>query len=475
MNVSEHSTVSALEEVLDLLRGEEPDNLLALQRVESILQQKPCAKEVQMAGIATADIIETLLLPVLSQDKTRLNRAKTLQESLRGKDLAESEELKNGDLAKKMQAQQEEILKEMNHWVIDCSAPNPIPAKAPTTKQADGESNPTAMALPRTLFARMTHALRLICESEEQLGETVAAWQKEADPPWEEVVTVLSQVQSAGHKAAEAPWMRQRRVLYNELLQLVRACERGVTSPGTNEEVVTQPRQEINKPGNRLEAHRLQKLLYTQASELHTEARSLKRQQDESRERAEQLKTRLDELELALTQARNEQFLDPVTGIPDRFAFTAHLQRYLERGIHLKEVFSLILFHFHDLQQLLDTLDTQVGMSKRLVTALADEMRRRIPGDAFLARLSPERFVILLPKHTDGESEQVGTTIAGSLEDTRFRLDDKEVTVEVHCGYATYQPGMDATQMLEITDRLAASAHAQKKESQQEAQQLREC
>lgn len=471
MSVSEYSTVTALEELFDLLKGKEPDARQALEQVESLLQHQPCSREVRAAGEATAEIIGRLLLPVLDQDKTRLARAQTLQEGF----------VRNDHATEEVQVQQGAILKEMQDWVLDCSAPDPLAAASPPEQPQSGRvADPTAVALPRTLFARLTAALRLLCESEEPLREAVTGWQQQSDPPWEEVSTLLAQIQEAGHKAAVVPWMRQRRAFYDALLQVAAACEEGGPDPTQKDGEISALLMAMNKPGSRVEAHRIHGLLYARVSALHQQARSLKRRQDESRERAEQLKARLDDLEVELSRARDAQFLDPVTGIPDRFAFTAHLQRYLERAMHLKEGFSLVLFHCHNLQHLMDTLDAtteppQEGVSGRLVTALTEEMRRYVPEEAFLARLSAERFVILLPKQAEMEGEQVGAAIVSALEDTRFRLEEREVTLKLLSGCATYQSGMDAAQMLEITNRLAASAHAQKRDHSTEAQRVRVC
>lgn len=482
MHISEHSTVTALEELLDLLRARAPDTRQVLEQVTSILEQEPCAKELQAAADAAVEIIEQLIVPVLSQDKLRLDQASALQACWR------DESFTGAWQTPSRRARQEEILKEMSGWVIDCSESEPgsvassaalsvrgVATRSATSTATAAESE--VVALPRTLFARLTAVLRLMCESEEALVAQVEGWQGQAEVPWAEVSRVLQEVQTAGHRAAVLPWTRQRRAFYNALLQVADACEKGV---GREDGDAPQLLEQMRQPGGRVEAHRTHGLLYARVTKLHHEARSLKMKQDDSRERALQLKDRLDQLEKDLTRARRDQFLDPATGIPDRFSFSAHLQRYLERATHLGEVFSLVLFHFYNLQPLLDSLDgatgvTQGSASERLVTALVDDMRSHIPEGSFLARLSAERFVILLPKHSGPEGEAVGLAIANVLGNTCFSLDGQEVTVEALFGCAAYQSGMDAAQMLEVTNRLAASAHAQTEGAREGARQVRTC
>ena len=462
MGSTEHSTEAALDDLLDLLRGKNPDSKQALQQVNAILEQEPCVQELQAASDAAAEIVEQLLLPVLSEDSVRLERAEMLQKSWRSDPFTADEQQR--------QVEQEALLKEMGEWVIDCSVAE--------SDVAGGGLDGKAVSLPRTLFARLASVMTLVCESEVELVQQVEQWQAQTEVPWEEIGAALQNIEATGHRAAVLPWMRQRRAFYDALQSVVEVSEKGgVSQEKAKGSALLGKRPQL---GGRVEAHRIQGLLHSRITALHQEARSLKSQQEDSRERAEQLKERLDQLELDLTQARRDQFLDPATGIPDRFAFSAYLQRHLDRAVHLSEVFALLLLHFYNLQPLLNTLGNieataQGSAEERLMRALAEEVRQHLPEGAYLARLSAERFVVLLPERSQEEGEQVGVVIRDALEAVRFSLDNQELAVEVHCGCAAYQSGMTGGQMLDVTDRLAAVTHAEKEARSQEAQQVRTC
>lgn len=468
MSVSENAIVTTLEELLDSLSGHTPDSLHALTLVESILQQEPCAEELQAAGESAAELVQELLLPLLTKDNAKLEKVKVLQASWCSATFAHDQR------TPEKRAEQEAILEEMKGWVVDNAVPDPTSKTSPTNQAEE-----TPLGLPRALFDRLTTALQLMGESEASLQTSINRWQDAKERPWKEVETVLHQINTAGHKAADAPWLRQKRMLYDALLlPIADTCEVAIGHLGRRRAETSQLLEELRQPGNQPNTHRLHGLLHTQVTTLHKEASSLKRQQDESRIKAEQLKDRLDQLGEALTQARTEHFQDPVTGIPDRFAFTAHLKRHLERAVHLGEVFALLLFHIHDFQHLIETLDGTAGAHQgsvggRLVEALLKEIGQHVPEEAFLARLSVERFVILLPKCTEEEGKVVGTTIGNALENNKFSIDGQEHVISAYFGCAAYQPGMNAVKMLEITDRLAASAHAEKHTPRKEAQQVR--
>lgn len=454
---SEQSTVEALEKLLDLLSDKQPALGEALAQVESMLQQPLCVKEVREAGAAAAAVIEQLILPSLAQDPPRLQQARALQARFL-QEIHEGEDLwlrgKDNVLSTTIQA-------------IRDGMPVYVPPHAEEP-------------LPRSLFDRMTAALSLLGESEKGLLEQVAGWQGDAATNWGAVAPLLEQIQAAGHKAAVAPWQRERRALRDTLLQIARGYEETLALLGRKDTDLSPLTDGERQTDSRMELRRLQTLLHSQVMALQKEARLLRAQQDEGRQRAEQLKERIDQLEATLAQARREQFLDPVTGIPDRFAFMAHLHRHLDRALHLGEKFSLLLLHFYELQPLIAGLDKSGGLlqgnpEKRLLMAIIQEVRPHLPDNAFLARLSTERMVILLPKLSVSAGEQLGTVIGQTLEEVVFQLDGKNVPLQVSCGCAAFQSGMNVAQMLETTDRLAAAAHSWREAGQMGAQRVRVC
>lgn len=465
------ATVTALEQLLDVLRAEEPDLPLALEQVEALLQQEPCVEEQHAAATAAASVLERLLIPLLSQDASRLERANALQ-TLWAADVPSDSEQR-----RVQQAEQEACLQEMRGWVVDRSEPQKTESASSSPKEA---SDAPSGDLPHTLFSRLTEAVRLLCESETALMAEVDQWVDHPSPPWERIGTALQRIYRTGHRAAESPWIRQRRAFYDALLSVAEAKPDAFEGDSASH-VADSAHDAVDlaynpvhdeaaassvpvRPAGRVEAHRTYGRLHGRIMALHQEARSLTMQQDESRERAEHLKARLNDLESTLMQARRAQFLDPDTGIPDRFAFSAHLQRYLERAVHLKEPFSLLLFHCDRLEGQLQTLreadGAQEGRAKRLVTGVVEEMRRHMPAEVFLATLTPERFVALLPKDDGTEGRRVGAAVEAALTDIRFSLDGTEVVVNLSFDCAAYQPGMDAARMLAVADQLAASARA---------------
>ncbi|MEO5362248.1 MAG: diguanylate cyclase [Magnetococcus sp. DMHC-8] len=463
MSAAHVATVQALERLLDLLNGKPPDLQGALAQVQHLLQQAVCAGEVQEAGAATAEIVARLILPVLANDPGRRERAQALHDFF----LDDPTGHTTGAPSAQWSAQAQAFLEESAQAIS-----SGLPVQAAPPRAGDG--------LPDALFARLVMALQWVGESEEALQETVARWQAHDEAAWTEAGQYLEQIRAAGHKAAAAPWQRQRRAAHDGLLRIAHDGAETLTRLGRQDAELSRLQEDAQRPEGRADWRRFHGLLHAQMAELQKEAQSLRAQQEEARTRAEQFKGRVDQLEAALAQARREQFLDPVTGIPDRFAFMAHLHRHLDRALHLGETFSLLLFHFYELQQLIDSLHDTGGLvrgqaERRLLMAVIQEMRPALPDSAFLARLSAERMVILLPRCTVPEGERMGTLIGQTLEETCFVLDGREMVLQVSFGCDAFQTGMDVAQMLETTDRLAAAAHDWKDQGPVAVQRMREC
>ncbi|MBF0162083.1 MAG: GGDEF domain-containing protein [Magnetococcales bacterium] len=447
------STTEALEKLLDLLNGNPADPQGALAQVEQMLEDAACAREIQEAGATAAALVEHLLLPALRQDPPRLERARAVQDYL----IRET----NRQMAVADSGAAEPIEEDfLEKSLLFLSEGMPVHGTPPRTEDL----------LPQSLAARLAAALHLVGESETALRAQVTEWQNEEVVDWTLGGQILEQIRTAGHKAATPPWQRHRRAVYDILLRIAQSYGETLVRLGRKEPKLAQLLDAVRQfalVGSkvRAEGRRFHGLLHAQGMELQKEARSLRARQEEGRRRAEQFKQRVDQLEAALARTRREQFLDPMTGVPDRYAFMAHLHRHLDRALHLGETFSLLLFHFYELQQRLDGLGQGGGplqnhAEQRLLLAMIQEMRPYLPESAFLARLSTERMVVLLPKYDVQEVERMGVVVGRILEGVSFVVDGQEVLVQASFGCAAFQAGMDIAQMLETTDRLAAAAHS---------------
>ncbi len=425
---SEGGTGDRLEGLLDLLSGERPDAGAALARVEEMLKAGPCADERRAADGAVMQLVDQLLKPALAGDPAKQVRLEELRAAI-----------VDGDDGSERRVRA--LCREMSVWM----------------RALAGESGVDDRP-PQSLSGRLLDTLQRLAGGETAIRQAVDRWRAQRSErfPWEEVALLLKKIRTSGKKPAPADWQRQRRHLHETLIALADGWAAILTRAGIEEPAVRDLTARLRLRGRLADVRVLRQLLEQESALFVRSARSLQGRVAESREMAQRLKGRLDRLEAALGTARRERFLDPATGLPDRFAFSAHLKRQLERAEHLGESFSLVLFHFYEFQAALRNLGT--AGENRLVTALTAEIRPFLPEPAYLARLSEERFVILFPKVGEERANRYAVAIGEMLLNTHFRVDHHRVELFPYYGAATFQPGLSAAQMLERTDRLTAAA-----------------
>lgn len=199
----------------------------------------------------------------------------------------------------------------------------------------------------------------------------------------------------------------------------------------------------------------LESLVRKQLVGWHRTTGDLKSRKEDGREQVTRLKERVDQLEQAITLSREALFIDPETAIPGRASFVAHLHRYLERAMHLGDLFSLALIQIEAFDTLLGRLDKEeAAQFVRTISAL---IRSSLQEKDFLARLGVDRFAILFPASRLADSQAVTQQIGFTLNHTAYKLSHMTTELQVRVGALTFEPGMTVEEMLKATDDLASA------------------
>ncbi|MBF0191291.1 MAG: diguanylate cyclase [Magnetococcales bacterium] len=405
------TTERVLERVLVLLGAHPPHLATARTQLDALIAKPACGDETAAARKAVVRLLDRLAMPVLEGHPETRVVAEGLRERLQ----------QTGSLSG-ARAQ----LDKASAWIL----------RPPAT---DAGRDP----LPSTLSGRVLTAIRLHGEAmHEVAGEANRLLESSVgEPSWQAIETLLRRV-AANPEARPPSRLEQERQLLRQTLTEGLDASRAI-HPFSSEE------PESNRGESEIAA-----LLRQRGKEVRQRARSLAARMEDSRAMAERLKSRLRQLEEAVGQARIEGFMDPLTGLPDRFAFTAQLKRHLERASHLHEPFSLALIHLHDFVPLVTRLGHEG--ETRLLDGLVREIRHHLRDEEYLARLSVERLVILFPRSDQSRADVAVREIERMLGQTRFLLDELGIDLEAHCGTVALGPGMSGQEMLELTDRVAA-------------------
>lgn len=96
-----------------------------------------------------------------------------------------------------------------------------------------------------------------------------------------------------------------------------------------------------------------------------------------------------------LNQVQTITLQDPLTGLPNRYAFEAELKRRCRRGLQRGSVFSLSMLDIDHFKNMNDELGHSIGDD--LLVALHGSLRRHLGDRWYLARLGGDEFGLISP------------------------------------------------------------------------------
>ena len=166
---------------------------------------------------------------------------------------------------------------------------------------------------------------------------------------------------------------------------------------------------------------------------------------------------RIAELEKALEKAREDAYLDPLTGALNRRGFDKACQRELSRIQRKAAHYAIAYIDLDDFKKLNDTLGHHVGDQAlvHLVSLLHRSMR---PSDV-LCRFGGEEFVMMLPETTLEDAFKVVSRFLGEF--TAQEIPGANRPISFSAGVAVLQAGESLDEVMRRAD---AAAHVAKRE-----------
>lgn len=138
--------------------------------------------------------------------------------------------------------------------------------------------------------------------------------------------------------------------------------------------------------------------------------------------------------------------LDSLTNLHNRRAGEQRLVEEIARSRRHARPLTLILLDIDNLKQCNDQFGHDAG--DNMLRSFADRLRRAIRGSDMAVRLGGDEFMIILPECRAEEVRHV----LGRLEGLQIEYAGKKVDVEFACGWADYQPGETAQELLKRAD-----------------------
>jgi diguanylate cyclase len=152
-----------------------------------------------------------------------------------------------------------------------------------------------------------------------------------------------------------------------------------------------------------------------------------------------------------LEEQRQKALIDPLTGLPNRAAWSERLEheesRWREGGGELL-LAMLDLDHFKSIN---DSYGHQAG--DKVLKIIAGELRKRLRPHDFIARFGGEEFVLLMPGTSLKDGIGLMERLRAAIEACPFHFKGQRVTVTVSSGVAAFRSAEQSAVVLKRADQ----------------------
>ncbi|MGY4491453.1 GGDEF domain-containing protein [Pseudomonas sp. TE3610] len=138
-----------------------------------------------------------------------------------------------------------------------------------------------------------------------------------------------------------------------------------------------------------------------------------------------------------LEEQRQKALIDPLTGLPNRAAWSERLEQAVAQR---QEDGSELLLAMLDLDHFKSINDSYGHLAgDKVLKIIANEMRKRVrPGD-FMARFGGEEFVLLIPQTSMADGLRLVEALRAAVEACPFHFKGQRVTITLSIGLAAFR------------------------------------
>ena len=160
---------------------------------------------------------------------------------------------------------------------------------------------------------------------------------------------------------------------------------------------------------------------------------------------AEQMES-VAKVELLTEEVYKLAVLDPLTNLHNRRSGEQRLFEEIARSRRHARPLTILLLDLDDLKQCNDKFGHDAG--DIMIRSFADCLKRAIRGSDLAVRLGGDEFMVILPECRAEEVRHV----LGRLHGLEIECTGEKVRVTFACGWADYQPGESAQELLKRAD-----------------------
>jgi diguanylate cyclase len=160
-----------------------------------------------------------------------------------------------------------------------------------------------------------------------------------------------------------------------------------------------------------------------------------------------------------LEEQRQKALIDPLTGLPNRAAWSERLDHEISQWQQHGNTLLLAMLDLDHFKRINDNYGHLAG--DKVLKIIASVLRKRLRGTDFIARFGGEEFVLLMPDTAPTAGAKLLEKLRASIEACPFHFKGEPVTITISMGLTAFKPGEHSDLVLKRADQaLYRAKHA---------------
>ncbi|MHC8384491.1 GGDEF domain-containing protein [Pseudomonas sp. LB3P14] len=160
-----------------------------------------------------------------------------------------------------------------------------------------------------------------------------------------------------------------------------------------------------------------------------------------------------------LEEQRQKALIDPLTGLPNRAAWSEQLDHEISQWQQQGNSLLLAMLDLDHFKRINDNYGHLAG--DKVLKIIASVLRKRLRGTDFIARFGGEEFVLLMPATVPAVGAKLLENLRASIEACPFHFKGEPVTISISMGLTAFKPGEHSDLVLKRADQaLYRAKHA---------------
>ncbi|EJM53631.1 GGDEF domain-containing protein [Pseudomonas sp. GM48] len=152
-----------------------------------------------------------------------------------------------------------------------------------------------------------------------------------------------------------------------------------------------------------------------------------------------------------LEEQRQKALVDPLTGLPNRAAWSERLDHEVKQWQQHGNSLLLAMLDLDHFKRINDNYGHLAG--DKVLKIIASVLRKRLRGTDFIARFGGEEFVLLMPSTVPAAGLKLLESLRASIEACPFHFKGEPVTITVSIGMTAFRSGEHGDQVLKRADQ----------------------